>query len=44
MAALDEHAGDTAQAMREYRIGLTTDPNNADALAAMRRLAAAGQR
>jgi Tfp pilus assembly protein PilF len=44
IAALDEQAGNNAEAMREYRIGLNTDPNNADALAAMRRLAAAGQR
>lgn len=39
MAALDEREGRIADAVREYRAGLETDPRNATALAAMQRLA-----
>jgi Tfp pilus assembly protein PilF len=42
LAALDEHDGHTADAIREYRAGLNTDPMNAGALAAVRRLATVG--
>ena len=40
LAALDERDGRHAQAIREYRAGLVADPLNADANAALRRLAA----
>jgi Tfp pilus assembly protein PilF len=44
LAALDEQENRYADAMREYRAGLETDPMNATALAAVRRLAAQGTR
>ena len=44
LAALDEQENRYADAMREYRTGLETDPMNATALAAVRRLAAQGTR
>jgi type IV pilus assembly protein PilF len=39
LAALDEKQGRIAEAVREYRAGLETDPRNAVALAAVQRLA-----
>jgi len=39
LAAIDERQGRIADAMREYRAGLETDPRNELALAAVRRLA-----
>ena len=39
LAMLDEQQGRFADALREYRAGLETDPRNAVALAAMQRLA-----
>jgi Tfp pilus assembly protein PilF len=39
LAVLDEHEGRFADALREYRAGLETDPRNAAALAAVQRLA-----
>jgi protein O-mannosyl-transferase len=39
LAMLDEQQGRIADAIREYRAGLATDPRNAVALAAMQRLA-----
>ena len=39
LAMLDERQGRLADAVREYRAGLETDPRNAVALAAMQRLA-----
>jgi tetratricopeptide (TPR) repeat protein len=44
LAALDEQEKRYADAMREYRTGLETDPMNEKALAAVRRLAAQGTR
>jgi tetratricopeptide (TPR) repeat protein len=44
LAALDERENRYADAMREYRVGLETDPMNATALEAVRRLAAQGTR
>ena len=38
MAKLDEQQGRIAEAVREYRAGLETDPRNAVALAAVQRL------
>jgi hypothetical protein len=38
MAKLDEQQGRIAEAVREYRAGLETDPRNAVALAAVERL------
>ncbi len=40
LATLDEQQGRLADALREYRAGLETDPRNSVALAAMQRLAA----
>jgi tetratricopeptide (TPR) repeat protein len=44
LAALDEQENRYADAMREYRTGLETDPMNETALAAVRRLKAQGTR
>ena len=44
LAALDEQDRRYAEAMREYRAGLETDPQNASALEAVRRLQAQGAR
>jgi tetratricopeptide (TPR) repeat protein len=40
LAALYEQEGQEAMAVREYQLGLQTDPNNANALAALHRLTA----
>ena len=40
LAAIDERQGRLADAVREYRAGLETDPRNELALAAMQRLVA----
>jgi protein O-mannosyl-transferase len=39
LGAVDEHDGRLPDAMREYHAGLDTDPTNADALQAVRRMA-----
>jgi protein O-mannosyl-transferase len=44
LAALDEQDQRYTEAMREYRAGLETDPQNASALEAVRRLQAQGAR
>jgi Tfp pilus assembly protein PilF len=40
LAAIAASDGDTAEAVKQYRAGLETDPTNADALAALKRLGA----
>lgn len=40
LAAIEATKGDTAAAVKHYRAGLETDPANADALAALKRLGA----
>jgi Tfp pilus assembly protein PilF len=42
LATIDEQAGRSADALKEYRASLDTDPNNANALAGVRRLAPVG--
>jgi protein O-mannosyl-transferase len=44
LAALDEQAGRTADALQEYRASLDTDPNNAGALAGVQRLSPSATR
>ena len=40
LGEIAEAQGRTAEALKEYRVGLTTDPSNAEALAALKRLSA----
>lgn len=40
LAQIESDAGDTAGAIKQYRAGLNTDPSNAEAIAALKRLGA----